>query len=61
MARETHLSIKWGKGRYETYLSALLKSKSAWLQNEAIYVNIFLWLSIAPFGGPVVPLVYEKV
>jgi hypothetical protein len=21
----------------------------------------FLWLTITPFGGPVVPLVYEKV
>lgn len=28
---------------------------------EAMKDKKFPWLSIAPFGGPVVPLVYEKV
>ncbi len=35
--------------------------KSQWLSKLAIQASMFPWLKRTPFGGPVVPLVQEKV
>jgi hypothetical protein len=61
MPKAQILSNTCGKGRYDKYLLSGAKYTSLLVLSTAQKEAKFLCDNIAAFGGPVVPLVYEKV
>lgn len=57
MVRNTHLYKRWGNGKNDTYESYDVNPYTSWFFIPPINATKFPWLIIAPFGGPVVPLV----